>query len=171
MNKLTSLLAAVLLLPASVMANSITDSQTITNGGFGSVGYTYFSQDATGTTSLETFTGTFDSELFLFKDDGALSLGDLITHNDDGGTFNGFSWYNSLISLTLDAGNYIAAVGAFNLNTREAVSGVNNGSRGFGDYDLVITSTANVSVPAPASIALLGLGLLCMGATRRRGSK
>ena len=167
------MLAAAVLLPVTAMANTITATDTITSTGTDSVSYTYFTQDAAGTTSLETFTDYFDSVLYLFSDDGSLDTSDIIASNDDGGTSSAYAYYNSYLSLLLNAGNYVVAVSDFSFTGSEAVSGVNSGYNASGSYDLTITSTANVStsVPEPSTMILLGLGLLGLGAARRRSAK
>jgi hypothetical protein len=176
MRKLIYMLAAAVLLPVTAMASTITTTDTITSSGTGSVSYTYFTLDEAGTTSLETFTDSFDSMLYLFSDDGSLDTSDFIAYDDDDGTSSIYGWYNSYISLYLSAGDYIAAVADYYLSTDEAISGINDSSSlgyGSGDYALTITSTANVStsVPEPSTMILLGLGLFGMGAARRRSAK
>ncbi len=175
----------VVAVTADVRADTITFSDDITgNRQVGSVGYSMFTIDADSLTRLETFTNSFDSELFLFFDDGSLDSGDWIANDDDSGTANGFgSGRNSLLELDLVAGSYIAAVGDFDLSLREAVRGINKQRRGpigEGPYTLeveaysanvTVTATSPNPVPEPATVALLGIGIVGLagaGVRRRR---
>ncbi len=140
----------------------------------------------------------FDPYIHLFADDGSLDAGDLIASNDDSGsTFGDGSifGYDSFLSLNLTAGNYILAIGAFNLSVSEAITQINDPnsypvtcaegvgstscsfeSHDHGDYQITwsdnVTITSNpgtgTGVPAPAPIALFGLALVMLGLRRRQ---
>jgi hypothetical protein len=174
MDRIQSILVAVLLLPLSALANIITDTQSITSGGSGSVAYTQFSQDATATTTIQTFTNSFDPQMYLFFDDGSLDSSDFIAVDDDSGVPSAYGFSNALLSLILNAGNYIVAVSDYYLNVDDAVSGINTNITslgvGYGSYDLQIASDANIlltAVPEPGTIALFSLGLLGLSFSRR----
>ena len=69
-----------------------------------------------------------DPFIYLFRDDGSLGVDDLIGSNDDSSsTFGDGSVhsFDSFLSQNLLAGNYILAIGAFNLSVGEAISQVN----------------------------------------------
>ena len=180
MKRLLVILFAVMLLGVTRMAQATiwTDSNYITSGGVGSVGYSYFTLDADSRTVIQTYTDNFDPYMYLFYDDGSLDSSDCIAFDDDSGVPSGYGWNNSLIDRTLTAGAYIVAVGDFYMSLSEAVSGINDpssGGVGYGSYTLEVNAlNANVTataVPEPSTLILLSSGLLGLGYFGRKRMK
>lgn len=160
---------------SSAQANVILDESTVVQIGdnASSVDYTFFSVTTAGLFDISATrtSGTLDTFIRLFDDDGILDAGDQITFNDDGGP-----GLNSLISgVSLGLGDYVLAVGDFFLELNSAISGINI------DDSFPETGTAAIrissdngfavltnQVPTPTPFALLGLGLAMIAATRRR---
>ena len=141
-----ALAAASLGIAAQSQAATITYNSSIADSGqVNSVDYYSFSTVANDNVTIETFSENFDSVLYLFRDTGnGLATSDLVAWNDDGGDYasNPYGFFNSLLNLELDIGDYITAVGDFQLTLNEAVSGINDSSAlgsGSGDYTLVIS--------------------------------
>lgn len=146
-----------------------------------------------------------DTHVHLFKDDGALTVDDVIASNDDAGigpntslseSFSDGSdfQYDSFLSLTLDVGDYIFAIGTFNLGIEEAIFGLNGSSsnpltcsgnygescisvveKDHGDYQITwsdnvqITSDPNSAqtVPETNPLLLLGFGVVVLRLVRK----
>lgn len=85
-----------------------------------------------------------DTYIYLFRDDGDLDESDEIAHNDGGtGTYLDGSIYvsDSFLSLNLDPGEYILAIGSYVLTVENAVEGLNTDPyRGGFFYPLTVTN-------------------------------
>ena len=139
------------------------------------VDYFDFSLDTGGDldiTLAATYNSDFDTQMYLFSDDGSLDWGNLIAGNDDGGI-----GLNSLILGYLGSGDYTLAISSYLFRPYEAITGTNYNISGFGDYSLLLASsgtlsTANAPVPEPATLLLLGTGLLgLVGIGRKKFNK
>jgi len=130
----------------SIMGMLLTQTHTIDEEA-NTIGYSYFEVLEDGTVVTITTDGpTIDPMLYLFHADGNITADDYITHNDDGHTPAG-SYYNSIITWTLPAGNYIAIVSDYRLNIDEIVAGFNDISdiaSYTGDVTLTFTSSHDI---------------------------
>ena len=96
-----------------------------------------------------------------YTDDGHLgpfaNLGWAASHHDcrDGKDFVMFQLQSRMIS---------------SLNYNGNLSGFSSGSSGYGQYTINLSQTAS-TVPEPATLAILGMGLLGFAATRRKSGK
>lgn len=138
-----------------------------------------------------------DTYIYLLRDDGDLTEDDKIARNDDSvttlssdGSIHG---YDSFLATSVAAGDYLLAVGAFGLSMDEILAGINQSNfypdscageigetcdrirSDHGDYRITWTGDISlnqnpgvvVSAPEPGTLALLSLGLLCVGLSRR----
>ena len=155
----------------------ITETGSVDEGPNGSseIDFYSFNVTALGTVTFTVdaqgigFMGSdLDSFLVLAVDDGDRSEDDVIATNDDGGP-----GFDSFLSIVLDVGSYLVGVSSCCISPSEFVAGENL-SIGFNDTNPVyqLTIDGNVStaaaVPAPASLALVSIGLLGAAFARRR---
>jgi len=112
-----------------LLFNPINSSASVTRGG---VYYEYFTVTTEETYVMETTAGDFDTYMHLFYNDGLLDASDHIGLDDDSGTGN-----LSRISRALDPGNYILAIGGYEMSLDAAVTGRNTSSL-YGNFQLSI---------------------------------
>ena len=158
--------------------------QFSSNGGFASFDIFARGYQASG----------LDSMLWLFRDDGILDLSDLLTQNDDFWSMPAFadgstSTLDSYLTFNFSAGNYLLGVGSCcNYGANDIIDGVqwNNSASydnptmfGTSPYRLTVNgavnnfrpqNTAVNDIPEPASIALLGMGLLALRLYRKKAA-
>ncbi|AGH81501.1 hypothetical protein PCNPT3_07815 [Psychromonas sp. CNPT3] len=126
-----------------------------------------FSFDALGSRLLgDTF--NIDPMMYIFKNDGALDSNDFLAMNDDS---NG---KDSHIDLTLSVGNYLIAVSEYFFEMDNVISGIDDSISDPNKYirlSIASTNGGEVSVPAPATIFLLLMGLLMLGFSYKKSIK
>lgn len=187
------LASAFLFATTSASANIITNTQTITASGPGTIAYTAFEVTdlpaGATTTPIELYTSgpTIDPVLYLLHYDGSgsvssMSPSDFIAYDDDScpNSLCGAAglWSNALINVNLAAGLYVAAVGDYALSLNSVLSGINTGNAAFGVMtgpvkltiaapNATLVDPPGPSVPEPSSLALIGLALLLLPAAVR----
>lgn len=166
-------LVSSILWAGSVTANTITGTGHIYNTSQGGIiDNWYFSVSANGQVTIDTtlLSGAgFDSEIYLFRNDGVLSADDLITSDDDSG-----AGYASHIDTFLTSGNYLLRVSEWDFNSPGTADWEDSVS---GDwyYNLSISGEQvsfdqQTPVPEPGTILLLGGGLSGLAFWRRKQS-
>ena len=175
MLKFIRLLYCATLLALSSFANAsllTTDVFVTQNGQAGSVPRLYFTVTQAGSFSFDALGSrllgdTFNKDplMYILKDDGAISIFDILAINDD------YYGRDSHIDITLGVGNYLVAVSEFWFHIGNVISGIDDTVSDPNKYiRLSIDSTDGgaISVPAPATIFLLLMGLLMLGFTHKK---
>lgn len=131
-----------------IVGYEVEQTHTITTEAGETIGYTYFTVTEAGTVTITTDGPTIDPNMYLLYNDGDISSDDIIAYNDDGWTPAG-AWYNSMISVYLEPGQYIIAVSDYQLSEDELVNNFNNLDDiaiMTGDVTLTLTSTTPLIV-------------------------
>lgn len=92
-----------------------------------------------------------DPVLILLKKDSDGEFVSMDTRADDNWTESS-SWYNGILSLELEEGEYMITTADFPFNTNESIEGENNGVSSTGFIELYITASDTLSFNSQADI-------------------
>ncbi|NES70659.1 MAG: hypothetical protein F6K24_38335 [Okeania sp. SIO2D1] len=133
-------LTAVYSASAATFSGSIESDSTLQRS---TIDQWYFDVEQAGNVSIAATatSGSLDTYIRLYSDDGSLDLSDQITFNDDGGP-----GLNSFLTQFLNPGNYVVSIGDFFLEADAFGPTQFDGFfPGFGDYILEISGATTVT--------------------------
>lgn len=133
------------------------------------IDYWYFSVDVHSEVTFDVYTpgnSGLDSYIYLFEDDGSLNFNDYIAQNDDEDLSGGI--LDSYLEVTLEEGDYVLAIGSWDLDGASVIDGENDSGYTRGRYEIHVDIAP---IPLPAALPLLaaGLGGLAFAGRRKRG--
>ncbi len=116
----------------------------------GSISFTVNSSNTNVTIGTYSTSNGIDPVLILLKKNSNDEYIVVDNGKDDDSWVKSPSWYNAILNLELDVGDYMIRVADFPFNSTEAIEGVNKGKKDNGKINLYISSLANLTFDSTA---------------------